>query len=337
LRGRTPAERNVYRPTWLPERFRRPALVTTVGLQFGVIYDSDAGDRLFLGASANSCGGADNTSEPIAVLGHEGSLQTSKDCEPIWFSWREGDQFYRVVGYTLNGTAAPSRAEMLRIAASLKPVGADGRPVVPGGPPAEECFTETGRCIAGRFLDRWRATGGATINGFPLSAGFDQVLEDGKGYRVQYFERVRLELHPENPVPYDILLGQFGRRIRPIDPPVRPDPDAPEYFPETGHNVSGLFYQHWREYGVTQFGYPISEVVTETLEDGKTYRVQYFERARFEWHPENPAPYDVLLGQFGRRILGGAAATRTIAIAPTGGPRPETGAASCGGAASRPA
>ncbi len=41
----------------------------------------------------------------------------------------------------------------------------------------------------------------------------------------------------------------------------------------------------------------------ETLEDGKVYRVQYFERARFEHHPENPAPYDVLLGQFGRRLL----------------------------------
>jgi polysaccharide biosynthesis protein PslG len=53
-----------------------------------------------------------------------------------------------------------------------------------------------------------------------------------------------------------------------------------------------------------QFGYPISEEIAETLEDGKSYTVQYFERARFEWHPENRPPYDILLGQFGRRILG---------------------------------
>jgi len=33
--------------------------------------------------------------------------------------------------------------------------------------------------------------------------------------------------------------------------------------------------------------------------------VQYFERARFEYHPENPNPYMILLGQFGRRILAG--------------------------------
>jgi hypothetical protein len=31
--------------------------------------------------------------------------------------------------------------------------------------------------------------------------------------------------------------------------------------------------------------------------------VQYFERARFEWHPENPDPYKVLLGRFGFTTL----------------------------------
>jgi hypothetical protein len=44
------------------------------------------------------------------------------------------------------------------------------------------------------------------------------------------------------------------------------------------------------------FGYPISE---EFFEGGSV--VQYFERARFEWHPENEGtPYVVLLGQLGR-------------------------------------
>jgi hypothetical protein len=35
----------------------------------------------------------------------------------------------------------------------------------------------------------------------------------------------------------------------------------------------------------------------ETLEHGETLLVQYFERARFEYHPDNPAPYRVLLGR----------------------------------------
>jgi hypothetical protein len=46
-------------------------------------------------------------------------------------------------------------------------------------------------------------------------------------------------------------------------------------------------------------GYPISDELEEKLADGKIYTVQYFERARFEFHPENPAPYNVLLGALG--------------------------------------
>jgi hypothetical protein len=142
------------------------------------------------------------------------------------------------------------------------------------------------------------------INGYPISDQFTETLEDGKPYTVQYFERVRMELHPENPPPFDVLLGQFGRRIHPADPPVTPKPGA-RFFAETGHNLEGSFLAYWDSHGgLTQFGYPISEEFVETLEDSKPYTVQYFERARFEHHPENPPPFDVLLGQFGRRILG---------------------------------
>lgn len=78
---------------------------------------------------------------------------------------------------------------------------------------SRSCFTETGFCAQGRFLAYWRAHGGLAVNGYPISDEFDQLLEDGRTYRVQYFERARLELHPENVPPYDVLLGQFGRRI----------------------------------------------------------------------------------------------------------------------------
>ena len=33
-----------------------------------------------------------------------------------------------------------------------------------------------------------------------------QRLEDNQLYVVQYFERVRMEYHPENSHPYDVLL-----------------------------------------------------------------------------------------------------------------------------------
>ena len=169
--------------------------------------------------------------------------------------------------------------------------------------PAGTCFVETGRCVRGPFLRYWREHGGLALNGYPLSEEFAEQLEDGQVYRVQYFERVRLEYHPENPAPYDVLLGQFGRRLHPADPPAAPLPSA-RYFPETGHNLGGSFRPYWEAHGgLAQFGYPLSEEIEERLEDGRVYTVQYFERARFERHPENPPPYDILLGQFGRRIL----------------------------------
>ena len=168
-----------------------------------------------------------------------------------------------------------------------------------------QCFAETGKCVGGRFLDFWRERGGLAINGYPISGEVVETLEDGQQYTVQYFERTRLEYHPTSPVPYQVQIGQFGRRIRAADPPATPLPGA-SYFAATGHNLDGRFAAYWRTNGgLAQFGYPISEVVREKLSDGREYDVQYFERARFERHPENAAPYDVLLGQFGRQILGG--------------------------------
>jgi hypothetical protein len=175
-----------------------------------------------------------------------------------------------------------------------------------GGTPgcAGRFFSETGHCVNEPFLSYWNAHGQLPINGYPISDAFTETLEDGKAYTVQYFERVRMELHPENQPPFNVLLGQFGRIIHPADPPVAKIPGA-TFFPETGHNLSGSFLNYWNANGgLAQFGYPISEEFSQTLEDGKAYTVQYFERARFEHHPENPPPYDILLGQFGRQILG---------------------------------
>lgn len=178
------------------------------------------------------------------------------------------------------------------------------------------CFQETGFCVQGRFLDYWEAKGGLSINGFPISVEFTQRLDDGNTYLVQYFERARFEYHPENDDLTQVLLGQFGRKIYGTDAPVNPIPGR-DFFPETGHTVGPLFMDYWRRNGgLAQFGYPLSELIDEVLENGKSYQVQYFERARFEYHPENPKPYDVLLGQFGRVILAESRANYPLVLAP---------------------
>ncbi len=77
---------------------------------------------------------------------------------------------------------------------------------------------------------------------------------------------------------------------------------------QTQHALQGAIKTYFeRNGGVTVFGYPISE---ETIEpnptDGLVYTVQYFERARFELHPEiTDSPNGIQLGQLGRQILQG--------------------------------
>ncbi|HJZ45689.1 MAG TPA: hypothetical protein VKE41_00945, partial [Roseiflexaceae bacterium] len=48
---------------------------------------------------------------------------------------------------------------------------------------------------------------------------------------------------------------------------------------------------------------PVSEAQMEQGSDGQMYLTQWFERARFEYHPENKAPYEVLLGRLGADAL----------------------------------
>lgn len=72
-------------------------------------------------------------------------------------------------------------------------------------------------------------------------------------------------------------------------------------FPETGKTVCGGFLTYWKTHGgLAQQGYPISNELQEKSDlNGQTYTMQYFERAVFEYHPENQPPNDILLSQLG--------------------------------------
>ena len=76
-------------------------------------------------------------------------------------------------------------------------------------------FPETGHSISGKIAEYWWANNGIANFGYPLSEPVQEVSQnDGKVYTVQYFERTRLELHPENAgTPYEILLGHMGREL----------------------------------------------------------------------------------------------------------------------------
>ncbi|HYP21466.1 MAG TPA: N-acetylmuramoyl-L-alanine amidase [Chloroflexia bacterium] len=63
------------------------------------------------------------------------------------------------------------------------------------------------------------------------------------------------------------------------------------FFPETGHYISNAFKAKWEELeraglALPLVGFPTSEEMEETL-GGWTGTVQYFQRARMEWHTES--------------------------------------------------
>ncbi len=192
---------------------------------------------------------------------------------------------------------------------------------------ASQFFPETGHTVSGAFLQFWRDNGGLPIFGYPISderSEPDFANPSGSTRTVQWFERARFELHPENPPPYDVLLGRLGAQVtagRAQEPPFRPLPPAapaPDraFFPQTGHALAFGFKQFWETNGgLPVFGYPLSEEFDErNPSDGQTYTVQYFERARFEYHPNNPPAYQVQLGLLGAQLIGAAPGRVAITI-----------------------
>jgi quercetin dioxygenase-like cupin family protein len=176
-------------------------------------------------------------------------------------------------------------------------------------------FPETGYSLEAEFLGYWQAHGGLPVFGYPITSA-RQV----DGQVTQWLERARFELHSEHPAPYTIQLGRLGVEAlerQNIDWRTLPkaDPRTAHYVPETGHAIAAEFWDYWRAHGLelgdggvsereslALFGYPISTAQVETNSSGQRVLTQWFERARFEYHPTNLAPYRVLLGRLGAEM-----------------------------------
>ncbi len=79
---------------------------------------------------------------------------------------------------------------------------------------------------------------------------------------------------------------------------VRAQAEDSKYFSETGHNVKGEFFKFYSSNPNATFlyGYPITEEFTS--KDGNT--VQYFQRARFEFHRNLPEGQRIQLSTLGQ-------------------------------------
>lgn len=153
-------------------------------------------------------------------------------------------------------------------------------------------------CIDDRFLRFWKTNGGLEVFGEPVTEAGVERTPDGT-YTVQYFDKARLELHPENAAPYDVLIGRLGaERMRETlrgtsqGKSSPPEPGC-RYFDQTGKAVCGPFLQFWRTHGLhfdadpgtsdTEslglIGLPLSTSVIRVNEAGIVEETQWFERA----------------------------------------------------------
>jgi len=184
-------------------------------------------------------------------------------------------------------------------------------------PPQARYFAETGHAAVNYFLETWKNTPNALfVYGYPISEPFieESFTEPGKFYRVQYFERAILEEHPElygqQNNDFYVLGRLLGRKLvegRENEEPFRPvgNPGDGTWDDVTQHTLRDSpapFRSFWlNNGGIEVFGRPLSEQFQEVNQaDGNTYWVQYFERQRMEWHPDEPDPqYRILLGLLG--------------------------------------
>jgi hypothetical protein len=182
------------------------------------------------------------------------------------------------------------------------------RPATDLNAPGNTFFEETGHNLSEPFRTYWLRHGHLNILGYPITEVFEGPLAGGNSYKQQYFERARMEYHPENRPPADVQLGLLGvwaaERRESRDAQTM---NAPEgvFFPETGQSLN-LFHTWWQSNGgLPTFGFPISPEVDEpNAADGNTYTVQYFERNRFEHHPEHAGtPQEVMLGLLGTEYV----------------------------------
>lgn len=153
-------------------------------------------------------------------------------------------------------------------------------------------------CINDRFLQFWEANGGLEVFGEPVTEAGIETTPDG-AFTVQYFDKVRLELHPENSAPYDVLIGRLGaeRMRETVRADSQPKGSPPEpgcrYFEQTGKAVCGPFLRFWRTNGLRfdadpapsdaeslgLIGLPLSTSVIRVNEAGIVEETQWFERA----------------------------------------------------------
>jgi 5'-nucleotidase len=214
------------------------------------------------------------------------------------------------------------RTQFFAILAAL--VIALGVITVPQAAASELCFKQPGvsACVAPEFRSFWEQNGGLSVFGYPLEAA-KQEQTDAGSFMVQYFERQRLELHPENAAPYNVLLGRVNDEVLTREgrswwtfPQEQQAGSGCVAFAETKHTVCGDFLAHWRSQGLdlgdpgvsfreslALWGLPLSQPQMEQNIDGFNVMTQHFERARMELYKPASGKQQVVQTRLGAALV----------------------------------
>lgn len=180
--------------------------------------------------------------------------------------------------------------------------------------------------VAPVFSGFYTGNNGQNMFGAPISG-----LMELNGRQVQWFQRARLEYWPEfRGTRYEWQLGRLGAEFTQNVPfpnqTYAVSNQQCEFARISEHAMCGRFRDFWlKNGGLDMFGHPISDEVQELLADtGQVHTVQYFERARLEYHPENAGtPNEVMLGLLGSALYLNDSAPNIISAAkPTPVPVP---------------
>lgn len=161
-------------------------------------------------------------------------------------------------------------------------------------------FPETGHWVRGEFLESYlSAEDPLTLYGLPIT---DEFVDPTLGVRMQYFQRARFEVNDLAGQQPRIVLSPLGKYL--YDPAtVQPAalnragaPCKPVVSQAGEFHICYSFLDYYEAHGgAAQFGPPISNLSLE----GDLY-VQFFQNAKFEWHPDSGSHGWVVLADVGR-------------------------------------
>jgi O-antigen ligase len=170
--------------------------------------------------------------------------------------------------------------------------------------------TQAAPRIAEPFREFWRRHGGATVLGMPISPPFVEPTSEGRAVLVQYFERARMQHHPElEGTQVAVSLGHLGAEV-PIGGRVAsPLPEG--LGGQQVQLVPGSIWTPWKfsifwhlNSGELVLGRPITPVLLEKIAEGTEMAVQYFERARLEYRADLAGTVDeVRLADLGIEVF----------------------------------